>query len=85
MRSRRLFRTKLEFAGAGLATNEGKAQEVEVSGLPSPRRRRRSAARRPNSIQPGLLGMQRQRKLPQPLAHLVQKAPGVTLVWKRTM
>src|SRR4051794_22063335 len=41
---------KLEFAGAGLATDEGKAQEVEVSGLPSPRRRRRSAAKRPNSI-----------------------------------
>jgi hypothetical protein len=39
---------KLELARAGLAADEGEAQKV--SGLPSPRRWRRSAAKRPNSI-----------------------------------
>ena len=56
-----------------------KPRKLKVSGLPSPRRSRRSAAKRPNSMI-RLLGMQRQRKFPQPLTHLIQEAPGVALV-----
>ncbi len=37
-------------AGPGLPTEAREAQEVEGSGLPRPRRFRRSAAYRPNSI-----------------------------------
>ena len=59
-----------------------KPRKLKVSALPSPHRLRRSTAKRPNSAQPGLLGMQCQRKLLQPLAHLIQEAPGVALMLK---
>ena len=71
---------KLEFAGAGLATDEGKAQEVEALRLAEPAPQAAFCREASELDQPGLLGMQRQRKLPQPLAHLVQEAPGVLLV-----
>ena len=71
---------KLEFAGAGLATDEGKAQEVESLRLAEPAPQAAFCREASELDQPGLLGMQRQRKLPQPLAHLVQEAPGVLLV-----
>jgi hypothetical protein len=38
----------LEFASVGFAADEGEV--LKVSGLPSPRRSRRSAAKRPNSM-----------------------------------
>src|SRR5436305_11563767 len=40
----------LEFSRTGFAADEGEAQEVKVSGLPSPPRLRRSSAKRPNSM-----------------------------------
>src|SRR3954464_12726219 len=46
----------LEVSSTRLATNEGKAQDAKVSGLPSPRRARFAAARRPNSIRRVLSG-----------------------------
>src|SRR5262249_16205466 len=70
----------LEFASAGFAADEGEAQEVE--GLRSAEPAPLAAFRRKASEldDPGLLGMKRQRKFPQPLTHLVQEASGVTLV-----
>src|SRR6202049_1320681 len=116
MRSARVFVLIWNLPARVLPQMKVKPRKLKVSGLPSPRRWRRSAAKRPNSIsrvfsggsdsanfpnrsrsegkaqeveglrlakpaplaafrreaseldQPGLLGVQRQRKLPQPLA-----------------
>src|SRR3954451_24822287 len=81
MRSRRLFRRSWNLPERVLPQMKVKPRKSKVSGLPSPRRRRPAFCREASELdQPGLLGMQRQRKLPQPLAHLVQEAPGVLLV-----
>ena len=57
-----------------------KPRKLKVSGLPSPRRARLLRRKAAELDQPGLLRMQRQRKLLQPLTHRVQEAPGVALV-----
>src|SRR6185295_10206184 len=64
----------LEFARLCFAADEGEAQEVEGLRLAKPAPL--AAFRREASEldQPGLLGMQCQRKLLRPLAHLIQKA-----------
>src|ERR1043166_7562487 len=76
------FPSDLEFPRSGLATGEGEAQEVEGLRLAEPLPL--AALRRKTSEldQPGLLRMQRQRKLTQPLAHLLQKAPAIAIVLK---
>src|SRR4029077_1919941 len=70
----------LEFARAGFAANEGEAQEVEGLRLAEPAPLAALCRKASELDQPGLLRMHRQRKLPQPLAHLVQEAMGVALV-----
>src|SRR5258708_882088 len=70
----------LEFARAGLAAYEGEAQEVEGSRPAEPAQLAALCRVASELDQPGLLGMQRQPKLSQPLAHLVQEAPGVVFV-----
>ena len=70
----------LEVAPAGLAADEGEAQEVEGLRLAKPAPRalgRREAA---ELDQAGLVRMQRQRELLQPLTHRIPEAPGVGLV-----
>jgi hypothetical protein len=54
-----------------------KPRKSKVSGLPSPHRARRSEAA--EREQAGLVRMQRQRKLLQPLAHAVPEATGIGL------
>ena len=54
-----------------------KPRKSNVSGLPSLSLARCAAAKRPNAISRGLLRMQCQRKLRQPLAHHVEKALAV--------
>jgi hypothetical protein len=66
--------------GAGFAANEGEAQEVEGLRLAEPSLLTALRRKASELDQPGLLRMQRQRKLSQPLAHLVQEALGVVLV-----
>src|SRR5436309_6352198 len=70
----------LECAGAGVAADEGEAQEVEGLRLaepaPLPAFRRKAS----ELDQPGLLRVQRQRRPPQPLAHFIQEAPSLMLV-----
>src|ERR1700688_4460752 len=80
MPARLVFRWRWDLARAGRAAEEGEAQEVEGLRLAKPAPL--SAFRRKASEldEPGLLGMQRQRKLTQPLTHLIQEAPGVALV-----
>ena len=68
-----------EVAPPGLAADEGEAQERKCLRLaePAPHSvRRRKAA---ELDQAGLVGMERQRKLIQPLTHRLQEAPGVGL------
>src|SRR5712691_9343490 len=69
-----------EFALVGFAADEGEAQKVEGLRLAEPSCP--AVLHRPASEldEPRLLGMQRQRKLLQPLAHLVKEAPGVALM-----
>ena len=57
-----------------------KPRKLKVSGLPSPRCFAVFCRKASELDEPGLLGMKRQRKLLQPRAHLIQEAPGVTLV-----
>src|ERR1700747_3746541 len=70
----------LEFSRSGLAADEGETQEVE--GLRFAESAPLAAFRRkaPELDDPGLLGIQRQRKLLQPITHLVQEAPGIVLM-----
>src|SRR5689334_12476010 len=70
----------LEAAPARFTTYERHPQEIEGFRFaePAPLAIGRSKATKLN--QPGLVRMKRQRKLLQPLAHSVQKAPGVHLV-----
>ena len=80
MRSRRLFRRSWNLPAAGLPAMKVKPRKSKVSGLPSPSRWRRSAAKRPNSINRVFSGCSDNANSRQPLAHLVQEAPGVDLV-----
>src|SRR5690349_14870859 len=80
MRSARVFRLIWNLPARVLPQMKVKPRKLKVSGLPRPRRLRRSAAKASELDQPGLLRMQRQCKLPQPLAHLIPKALGVALV-----
>src|SRR5215468_3111461 len=62
-----------------------KPRKLKVSGVPSPRRLRRSAAKRPNSISRVFSGCSDSANSPnltasQPLAHLIEEALSVTLV-----
>ena len=70
----------LEFAPTSFAADKDEAQEGE--GLRFTETALLAAFRREASKldQPGLLRMKRQRKLLQPLTHLVEEAPGVTLM-----
>src|SRR5215204_1248556 len=74
------FPFDLEFPRSGLAADEGEAQEVEglrlAESLPLAALRCKAS----ELDQPCLLRMQRQRKLPQPLAHLLQKEPAILMV-----
>jgi hypothetical protein len=54
----------LEFTGAGFATNEGEAQEVEGLRFAEPTPLAAFHRKASELDEPGLLGMQRQRKLP---------------------
>ncbi len=69
-----------EFARAGFAADEGEAQEVEGLRFAEPSRLAVFRCKASELDEPGLLGMKRQRELLQPRAHLVEEAPGVTLV-----
>jgi hypothetical protein len=80
MRSRRDFLLIWKLPRRDLPQISTKPRKVKVSGLPSPRLSRFCAAWRPNSIRRGLVRMQRQRELPQPIAHRIPEAPGVGLV-----
>src|SRR6266567_3945641 len=79
MRSRRVFRLIRNLPLRDLPQMKVKPRKSKVLGLPSPRALvlHRQAS---ELDQPRLLGMQRQRKLLQPLAHLVEEAPGIALV-----
>src|SRR3954447_21943656 len=80
MRSRRLFRRSWNLPERVLPQMKVKPRKSKVSGLAEPAPQAAFCREASELDQPGLLGMQRQRKLPQPLAHLVQEAPGVLLV-----
>src|SRR6266699_4966494 len=69
-----------EFAPAGFAADEGEAQEVEGLRLAEPSLLAVSCRKASELDEPGLLRVKRQRKLLQPLAHLIQEAPAVSLV-----
>ena len=80
MRSRRDLPLELELALARAPADEDEAQELEGFRFSEPALRasvRRVAAK---LDQAGLVRMQRQRELLQPLAHRVPEAPGVGLV-----
>src|SRR5215471_15388243 len=79
------FPLHLEFARSGLAADEGEAQEVEGLRLAKPETLTAFRRKAPELDEPGLLGMQRQRKLPQPLAHLIQEAEGLRLAKPETL
>src|SRR5262249_34176116 len=70
----------LEFARAGFATYEGEAQEVEGLRFAEPAPFAAFRRKASELDEPGLLGMQRQRKPSQPLTHLFQKEPCVDMV-----
>src|SRR5271166_1168235 len=73
---------ELEDTLAGFATDEGEAQEAKALRFAKPTPSasvRRIAAELDQS---GLVRMERQRKLPQPPAHRIQEAPGVSLVFE---
>ena len=57
-----------------------KPRKAKVSGLPTPRFLRSTAAWRPNSISAGLVRMERQRERLEPLTHRIEEATGVVLV-----
>ena len=80
MRSRRVFRLIRKLPRRDLPQMKVKPRKLKVSGLPSPRRLRSFRRKAAELDQPGLLRMQRQRELLQPLAHRIQEAPGVALV-----
>ena len=74
------FPFDLEPTGASFTADEGEAQEVEGLRLAEPAPLAAFRCKASELDQPGLLGMQCQRKLLQPLAHLIQETPGVALV-----
>src|ERR1700716_220883 len=74
------FPFDLEFPCSGFATDEGEAQKVEGLRLAEPLPLAALCRKASELDQPGLLRMQRQRKLPQPLAHLLQKEPAIAMV-----
>src|SRR6516165_12220937 len=80
MRSPRVFRLIWNFPARVLPQDEGETQEVE--GLRFAESAPLAAFRRkaPELDDPELLGIQRQRKLLQPITHLVQEAPGIVLM-----
>ena len=59
-----------------------KPRKLKVSGLPSPRRARLSAARRPNSIRRVFSGWSASANSSSRCAHRVPEAPGVCLVFE---
>src|SRR5262249_48210118 len=63
-----------------LSLQHTEAQEVEGLRFAKPAPLAALCRKASELDEPGLLRMQRQRKLPQPLAHLVQEALGVALV-----
>src|SRR5438094_10610480 len=70
----------LELASSGSAADKGEAEEVEGLRLaepPPPAVVHREAS---ELDQPGLLRMQRQCKLPEPLAQCFEEVPGLILV-----
>src|SRR5215217_9426767 len=69
-----------ELAPTCLAADEGEAQEVEGLRLAVPAPLAVFCREASELDQPGLLRVQRQCELPQPLAHRLQEAPGVALV-----
>src|SRR5262249_3531877 len=71
---------ELEFAGVGFAADEGEAQEVEGLRFAEPAPLAAFRRKASELDDPGLLRMKRQRKLPQPLTHLIQEASGVNFV-----
>ena len=71
-----------EFTPAGFSADEGEAQEVEGLRLAEPSCLAVLGRKASELDEPCLLGMQRQRKLLQPLAQLAPEAPGITLVLK---
>ena len=82
MRSRRVFRWIMEVPRRVRAADQSEPQEVEGLRFAKPALLslgRRMAAELDQS---GLVRMQRQRELLQPLAHRVPEAPGVALVLK---
>src|SRR3981081_1891867 len=74
------FAVDLDFPCSGFATDEGEAQKVEGLRLAEPLPLAALCRKASELDQPGLLRMQRQRKLPQPLAHLLQKEPAIAMV-----
>src|SRR4030081_498584 len=74
------FPFDLEFPCSGFATDEGEAQKVEGLRLAEPLPLAALCRKASELDQPGLLRMQRQRNLPQPLAHLLQKEPAIAMV-----
>src|ERR1044071_1457937 len=70
----------LEFAGLCFAADEGEAQEAEGLRLAEPTPFAALGRKATELDKPGLLRVQRERELPQPLAHRVEEAPGVALV-----
>ena len=80
MRSRRVILFTRNFPRLLRSQMKVKPRKLKVSGFPSRRRARRSAAKRPNSIRRGLVRIERQREPLEPLAHIVPEAPGIRLV-----
>ncbi len=70
----------LELARASFPADEGEAQEVEGFRFAEPAPLTTLCRKTSELDQPGLLGMQRQRKPSQPLTHLFQKEPGIDMV-----
>src|SRR3954462_9500717 len=71
---------ELEVAPSGFGTDEYKAEELEGLRFAEPAHLAVSCREAAELDQAGLLRVQRQRKRPQPFAHLLQEAPGFVLM-----
>src|SRR6266536_2059243 len=80
MRSRRVFLLIWNLPWRVLPQMKVKPTKLKVSGLPSPRRWRRSAAKRPNSMSRVFSGCSVSANFSNRVTHLVQEAAGVALV-----
>src|SRR6478735_10398097 len=74
------FPLDLESSRTSLVADEGEAQEIEGLRLAEPAPLAALCRKTSELDQPGLLRMQRQGKLPQPITHLIQEALGIALV-----